>query len=52
MGTWESTLKRETISRSRQKQNIVQEKKCKYYSTQETATWLSYEEYLPCQNVK
>lgn len=46
--TWESPLKRETISRSEQKQNVVQEKKFKYDSTQEITTCLNSEEYLHC----
>lgn len=48
MGTWKSTFKKETISRSTQKQNIVQEKKFKYDSSQKMTTSHSCEEYLHC----
>lgn len=48
MGSWEIIFKRESVSRSRQKQNIVQEKKFKNDSTQEITVLLSCEEYLHC----
>lgn len=42
------SFKRKAISKSKQNQNIVQEKKRQCGSTHETTTWFSCEEHLHC----